>query len=217
MIFQSLAVCFVPLLVIFALFYLFVPELKLSSAILSVLAGFLAILPVGALNIYVFPFLGFTSDTLSAVLLQDLVLNGFVEELFKMLFILMLIPKTDDFRAFFFCSLLAGLSVGCFELLVYYPSWSENIHLKLILRTCTAVMLHAFCAGLSGIFVFSVWKKLRQPLAFIFAVVFHGVYNYFAGFRLNVPFFYFSFIVLFFAAIECRIRFVRLKDKLLKR
>ena len=78
----------------------------------------------------------------------------------------------------------------------------------------TAVVLHALCAGLSGIFVWSVKQKKRNILPYAFAVIFHGLYNYFAGFKMNVPFFYFSFAVLAFALIECRVRYVRLNEQL---
>ena len=212
MIFQSFCFCFVPLLIIFAVFYASVPNLKFPAAILSVLAGFLAIIPVGLLTVLVFPHLNIKNQSLSAVLIQDLLMNGFVEELFKMLFIFIFVPKKLDLKTFFICSLLAGFSVGCFELLIYFPSWSENVLLKFILRIFTAVLLHAFCAGLSGIFVYSIKINHTQILPFVFAFVFHGIYNYFAGFKLNVPFFYFSFAVVAIAAIECRVRYTRLQE-----
>ena len=216
MIFQSICFCFVPLLLIFAAFYAFIPGMKLTTSLLSVLAGFIAIVPVGALNIYVFSHLNLQADSLCGVLLRDILLNGFVEETFKMLLIWMLIHKAGDLRTFFFYAVLAGLSVGCFELFIYFPSWSSDIETKFFIRMGTAVVLHALCAGLSGIFVWSFKQKKRRVLPYAFAVIFHGLYNYFAGFKMNVPFFYFSFAVLVFALIECRIRYVRLNELLEK-
>ena len=209
MILQSICFCFVPLMLIFAAFYAFVPNLKITDALLSVLAGLLAIIPAGALNIFVFSGIAEQAKTLSQVFTRDLILNGLAEEVIKMIFIYIFISRKLELKTFFFCALLSGAAVGCFELFIYFYSYQGDIQFKYFLRLFTAVLLHTFCAGLGGLTAYSIKNKCRTLAPVILAVILHGTYNYFAGFKPDVPFFYFSFAVILFSLIECRVRYTR--------
>ena len=51
-------------------------------------------------------------------------------------------------------------------------------------------------------------KKFRgKVLIFVLAVLLHGIYNYFAGFKMDSMFFWFSLVVVLVAVVECRIRY----------
>ena len=110
-------------------------------------------------------------------------------------------------------SLLAGFSVGCFESLLYTVSGISSIGIRLF----TAVILHSFCAGLSGIFIYSLKHKCLQVMPFIFAVLFHGIYAYFVSLDSSSFFSYFSFLVILISIVECRAGYTKVKYILLKR
>ena len=106
--------------------------------------------------------------------------------------------------------MLSGLALGCFESVIYLVSGYENIGLRLV----TAVMLHTACAGLGGIFVWSVKNKRTKVLPFIFAIILHGVYNYFAGFSTSIR--WFSIVIIVLAFIECRSQAVSVSSEDIK-
>ena len=88
-------------------------------------------------------------------------------------------------KVFFACAVLSGLSLGCFETLIYIASGIKNLELRLL----TAVVIHSCCAGLSGLFVFNLKNGSLKIYPFVLAVFLHGIYNYFAGFKMDSMFF----------------------------
>ena len=93
--------------------------------------------------------------------------------------------------------------MGCFETLVYLVAGIQHLELRML----TAVVIHVSCAGLSGIFVYSIKNKSVKVLPFVSAVLLHGIYNYFAGFKMDSIFFWFSLVVVLVSIVECRIRY----------
>src|SRR5574344_447508 len=240
-IFASVAICFIPLVAFFICVKLLVPQVKISWGLISCLLGLCAVIPIAAIQLFLDKIKFFTTTSLASVLLQALVLNGLIEETIKMLLLFILPAKkiglSEEPRkylpAFFTYALLSGLSVASFESLIYVISGYQNIGL----RMATAVVIHTCCAGLSGLFVFSTHlKKMAtskttsskkqsandtvslsprlRVIAYIFAVLLHGVYNYFAGFNTSIK--YFSFAVILFALIECRVQYKAISDSSIK-
>ena len=130
-------------------------------------------------------------------------MNGVVEETIKMAVFFLFPSKKMSMKVFFACAVLSGLSLGCFETLIYIASGIKNLELRLL----TAVVIHSCCAGLSGLFVFNLKNGSLKIYPFVLAVFLHGIYNYFAGFKMDSMFFWFSLVVVLVAVVECRIRY----------
>jgi len=198
----SVLICILPLLAVFACLLIFIKEFRFLSGILSILLGLFAVVPIAAIQFAIEYYHLVSVNSLGAVLLKSLVINGIVEETIKM-FLLFFISKKHNLSSFFACAIMSGLALGCFESLVYLVSGIENLELRML----TAVVIHATCAGLSGLFVYSIKNESTKVLSFILAVLLHGIYNYFAGFKMDSFFFWFSLVVVLVAVVECRIRY----------
>lgn len=193
--------CFIPLIAFFICLKLLLSGFKFLKGLIACLLGLFSVIPIAAFQFLLDAQHVFSASTLLTVLLQSIILNGLIEESIKM-GLLFIIPSKDmELKEYFAYSLLCGLSVGCFESVIYLISGYENVGLRMI----TAVIIHVTCTGLSGLFVYSVKNKCRKFLPFLLAVLIHGVYNYFAGFSGGMQ--YFSFVVILFAVIECRVRY----------
>lgn len=197
-IYASVAVCFIPLVAVSICLALLIKGLKIRHILLSALLGLLAVIPIAALQMAVDHISFFSAETLASVLIHSLVINGLIEESIKMCLLFFLPAKKYDIWKFLFCAMLSGLALGCFESVIYLVSGYENIGLRLV----TAVMLHTACAGLGGLFVWSVRNTKAKLTPFIFAVILHGIYNYFAGFNSGIR--WFSLVIILLAFIECR-------------
>jgi RsiW-degrading membrane proteinase PrsW (M82 family) len=98
---------------------------------------------------------------------------------------------------------LVGLTLGCFETLIYVVTG----HGTFLLRLCTAVLIHTECAALSALAVWS-WKSRDafRPATiapFVSAVLIHSVYNFFAAFP--PPLWWFSVIAILLGGVRCRV------------
>lgn len=198
----SILVCILPLLAVFASMLILVKELKFGSGILSILLGLFAVVPIAAIQFTLEYYHLISAHSLSSVLLKSILINGVVEETIKML-LLFFISKKLDLSAFFSCAILSGLALGCFETLVYLVAGIQHLELRML----TAVVIHVCCAGLSGIFVYSIKNDSVKVFPFLSAVLLHGIYNYFAGFKMDSVFFWFSLVVVLVSVVECRIRY----------
>lgn len=198
----SIAICILPLFAVFICMLLLVREFKFGSGVLSVFLGLFAVVPIGAIQLAVEYYHLVQADSLGSVLLKSIVLNGVIEETIKMLF-LFILSKKLSLPAFFSCALLSGLALGCFESLVYLVAGIQHIELRML----SSVVIHSCCAGLSGLFVYSVKNESRTILPFFLAIILHGLFNYFSGFKMDTLFFWFSFVVVLVSIVECRIRY----------
>lgn len=202
----SVAVCFIPLIAIFVCLAMMIKNFKVPYGLLSCLLGLLSIIPIAAVQLFIDKSGVLKVTTLTSVLLEAIVLNGIVEECIKMGLLFFLPATKTNLKTFFCYCLLCGLAVGCFETLIYLISGYENISLRML----TAVVIHVTCTGLSGLFVYSVRNKMAHVKPLICAILFHGIYNYFAGFSSSIK--WFAIAVIFIAIIECRICYKTLSD-----
>lgn len=209
-IFVSIAFCFIPLIAFFICLILLSKHFNFFKGLFACLIGLFSVVPIAAIQFVLDANHLFSATSLGAVLLESIILNGLIEEAIKMGLLFLVPHKKVQLSEFFCYSLLCGLSVGCFESVIYLISGYEHVGLRLI----TAVIIHLACTGLGGLFVYSIKNKsVIQGLKitpFMLAVVIHGIYNYFAGF--SGPIKYFSFGVILFALIECRICYKRLSE-----
>ena len=214
--------CFVPLLFAFCLFT-FIFKLKISHQLLAILLGLAIVFPISVIQ-YVVPTTNiFQNMPIVGTMLKSLIIYGLVEELFKTIVLVpVLSTKTvkEEYSVLqmLFLAFLLGLSLACFESLVYLfdrlqianNRGAQVLYHLVFLRIFTTDLIHMACAGLCGLFVISKRynnQKLKYSYLFL-AILLHGIYDFFAGFQNNLK--YFSFLVVLLALIECRVKYTSL-------
>lgn len=206
-VYASIAMSFIPLITVYACFLLLEEEFNKLHGTLACLCGLIALLPIELLLVLIHLYVPFNQEKLPERLVKVLLINGIVEESAKMVMMFLLPAKKTRLSVFFSYALLCGLTLGSLETLIYLINGNRSITLRLF----TAVTMHTFCSGLSGLFVFSVKHKAEAVskkflwLPFAYAVLFHGLYNYFAG--MYGPLHYFAYAVILITVVECKLRF----------
>ena len=207
-----LALCFIPLVAAFVVCVLVVPGLKIRYALLSCVLSLAAIMPIAFVQYVVLAIPVFTAETFGSLLVTAVVFNGLIEETVKMLFLALVPQKKQTLAAFFSCCLLFGLTLGGFESVIYLVKRIQEIDMRqdvaaafrlLLTRTGTAVLIHTFCAGLSGLYLWLFRHHRNNVMPFVWAALLHGIYNFFAAFSMGYR--WFSVAAIAFALLECRI------------
>jgi len=217
--------CFVPLLFAFCLFT-FVFKLKISHQLLAILLGLAIVFPISVIQ-YVVPTTNvFQNMPIVGTLLKSLIIYGLVEELFKTIVLVPVLSTKsikEEYSALqlLFLSFLLGLSLACFESLVYLfdrlqianNKGAQLLYHHIFLRIFTSDLIHMSCAGLCGLFVISKrYNNNKSKISYLFlAILLHGIYDFFAGFQNNLK--YFSYFVVLLALIECRVKYTALTKK----
>ena len=212
-IFALFALSFLPLVVVFFLFVILVPgQKKVRYGILACILGLFAVVPTSLVQHFILNLPIFTASTVVNLLVTAIIFNGLIEESVKMFFLSFLPFKKLNLSFYFCCALLAGMTLGSFESIIYVvkkisgaaePLGTQAVLNLLVARAFTSVLIHTFCAGLSGLYLWMFKKKQTHVLPFVWAVLLHGVYNFFAGFSNN--FYWFAVIAILLAILECRI------------
>ena len=217
--------CFVPLLFAFCLFT-FVFKLKISHQLLAILLGLIIVFPISVIQ-YVVPTTNvFQNMPIVGTMLKSLIIYGLVEELFKTIVLVPVLSTKsikEEYSAIqlLFLSFLLGLSLACFESLVYLfdrlqianNKGAQLLYHHIFLRIFTSDLIHMSCAGLCGLFVISKrYNNNKSKISYLFlAILLHGIYDFFAGFQNNLK--YFSYFVVLLALIECRVKYTALTKK----
>lgn len=217
--------CFVPLLFAFCLFT-FVFKLKISHQLLAILLGLAIVFPISVIQ-YVVPTTNiFQNMPIVGTMLKSLIIYGLVEELFKTIVLVPVLSTKsikEEYSAIqlLFLSFLLGLSLACFESLVYLfdrlqianNKGAQLLYHHIFLRIFTSDLIHMSCAGLCGLFVISKrYNNNKSKISYLFlAILLHGIYDFFAGFQNNLK--YFSYLVVLLALIECRVKYTALTKK----
>ena len=214
---MGIILCFLPLIVALVIFT-FGFKLNFFHQIVAVLIGLLTVIPISFIQFFLpdIPFL--LQFPLWNTLFKSLVIYGFVEELIKMLMTVLLPHKKSSTLQFLFLAFLMGISLGCFESVVYFldhlqkanAKGAQLLYSQIFMRIFTSDIIHLTCAGLGGLFVVSCRQKKVKVSIFVFSVILHGFYDFFAGFANFFRFF--SIIVILLAIAECRIKYLSLKQ-----
>ncbi|MBP3710482.1 MAG: PrsW family intramembrane metalloprotease [Treponema sp.] len=216
-VYLAIMLCFIPLFA-FILLIRFFFNIHFITELTAVLLGLAAVLPISFLQFYISGFAPFASNIWHTQFLRALFFNGFIEELIKMVVLILLPSKKLSLGKFLLCSLLCGISLGCFESAIYFLQRLQHAHAlgaqlvyrQIFMRMFTTDIVHALCAGLSCFFVWGSKNKKVHVLPFIFAVLLHGLYNFFALYdALRV----FSFVAILFMAIQCRLYYMKFAKK----
>ena len=220
-VYAPMLLCLVPLVTTFLLLAILVPGISILREFLAVLAGLLAFVPIVILQ---FLFLGGRMEMLMRAnlflsIIHSLIFFGLIEEGVKAASLLVLKSRGESLRNFFAYSILAGMALGCFESVVYLltavgtrPQVSAEFLQMIFLRMATALVIHALCAGLGGLCIFYSKNIRRNFSPLVFAIVIHGIYDFFAA--NAYPLKYFSIAVILLAVLECRIFYLRTRENL---
>lgn len=203
----AIAVCVIPLVAVYISLLFAVKGFKWWRGLIAVLLGFVAVVPIAAVQIAADRGAWFSGTSLSSVFLSALVISGLIEETVKLVLLFCMPVKNVEQGDFFSCGILMGLSLACFEAFIYLISGYEKIGL----RFATSVLIHLTCAGLSSLVVYCIKTRKLYVAPFIMAILLHGCYAYFAGFYTPIK--YFSLAVIAVAILECRTRFVKVSGE----
>lgn len=220
-VYAPMLLCLVPLVTTFLLLAILVPGISVLREFFAVLAGLLAFVPIVVLQ---FLFVVGRLEILMRAnlflsIIHSLVFFGLIEEGVKAASLLVLKARGESLRNFFAYSILAGMALGCFESVVYLltavgtrPQVSTEFLQMIFLRMATALVIHTLCAGLGGLCIFYSKNIRRNFSPLVFAIVIHGIYDFFAA--NSYPLKYFSVAVILLAVLECRIFYLRTRENL---
>ena len=212
---MEIILCFVPIIIGF-LTLTFLYKINIIHQLLALLFGLVAVLPISLVQ-YILPTLPFLENyPVVHTFLRSLLIYGFIEELFKTIFILPLPKKDYSAFEFMLLSFFLGLSLGCFESVVYlfdHIQIANNRGAQIMLaqiftRILTTDLLHMACTGLCGLFIYTAKEKTPKIQFFVWAFLLHGLYDFFAGFTNSLKIF--SLIVVLLSLAECRIKLLSL-------
>ena len=218
---MGIALCFVPLIlavVIFAAGF----KLKLTHLLIAILLGLIAVLPISFIQYFMPAIPGLPINAVVRALLKSVLLYGLVEEAIKTLALLpvphKLYDNDDDRAGFLMLAFTAGLSLGCFESVVYYfdhlqianSRGATLLYGQITVRIFTSDIIHMMCTGLCGLFIYSCRNKPSHISCLVAAVLLHGIYDFFAGFSGGLR--WFSIAVVLMSIAECRIKYTSLKN-----
>lgn len=225
---MGIALCFLPLIIAILIFSATF-KLKLFHQLIAVLLGLAAVLPISVIQYFMPAIPGLNLSLVLRALLKSLLLYGLVEELFKTLVIFILPHKLYDSDlendasengrlSFLLLAFVTGLSLGCFESVVYYfdhlqianSRGATLLYGQIAVRIFTADIIHMTCTGLCGLFVYSCRNKPRHLSCLVAAVFLHGIYDFFAGFSNGLR--WFALAVVLMSIAECRIKYTSLKN-----
>ncbi|MCR4823092.1 MAG: PrsW family intramembrane metalloprotease [Treponema sp.] len=215
-----LGISFIPAALFFTLAAVLNKNLKIRYCLWACLLALFTVIPTSLLQFYVLGLPIFTAYTFAAVMITAIFFNGLIEESMKMLFMCLIPQKKQILSTFFCCVMLYGLTVGGFESVVYIVKKFQEIQGQggkeivlnlLIKRIFTAQAIHVFCAGLSGLYIWNFRRHKKNIMPFVYAVLLHGIYNFFASFESIYH--WLAIVAILFAAVECRIFYLSAIDK----
>lgn len=217
-VYSAIILCFVPFVTVFLLAKILIDDVSIVKELCACVLGLIAVLPVTVLQFFCGDLLLFKGSMFLSVLFRALVLYGLIEEGIKCGTLFLFPVKNESVKLVFVYSLIAGLFLGCFESVIYLINAIQKavnrggeILLHMIyLRTFTSIVIHTFCAGLLGMFVYSAKNKKPMWGAVFYAVLLHGLYDFFA--IMQKPINYFSYAAILLLILQCRIFYVRAKE-----
>ena len=221
-IYATIILCFIPFITVFLLFTILISEITIVKELFACLVGLLALIPIAFIQFFTGDFFVVNNQMVFSILIRAIFLYGIVEEGIKCCLLFIFPMKSINLKLVFVYSILAGLFLGSFESVVYVINSIQNASLRfgefllyiMYLRTFASLVFHSLCAGLLGLFVFSVKRKVYFWRALIYAILIHGLYDFFAIMpgALNI----FSYVIIILLVLECRINYVKISERIKK-
>ena len=112
----GLLACFIPLFICFFVL-LFKFKLKITHLLLAILFGLIAILPISFIQYFIPDFKLFFTNQILGQLIKSFLLYGFIEEIFKMFFLLPLTKNKTEIKIGDIVEIKFGDKVSKFEIL----------------------------------------------------------------------------------------------------
>lgn len=211
-------VCFIP---VFFCFFLFKKmQVKSLHLGLAALLGLLAVLPISFIQYMINDPAVTFMDPVVYSLLKSILLYGLVEEGIKALLISPLPGKKESSpKTFLLLAFMFGVTLGGFEAVVYYLDKLQKatnrgasiLYMQIFLRMFSSYIIHMTCAGLAGLFIYTIATKQTRISFLIYAILLHGIYDFFVAFQNNLKFFAIGVVLL--AIVECRVKYTSLLPK----
>lgn len=219
-VYAAIILCFIPFVAVFILLKILIDEISIVKELIACALGLLALIPITILQYSFGDFFQIKGQTFFVLLFRAILLYGLIEEGFKCAVLCLMPVKKVSLKEIFWYGLLAGLFLGSFESVIYVLSsiqkaslHSGTILLNLIyIRTFTSILIHAFAAGLLAMFVYSVKNRNIRFSALVYAILLHGLYDFFA--IMPKPMNNFSYVIILLLLLECRITYVRIKERI---
>ena len=207
--FIAIAVCFIPLLLGIIIAHIFIKDCKITHSLIAIVLGFLAIFLIILVRTLVNDIIGLITPSklnMFLALIISAIFFAFLEESVKMLFCTLLPKAKITLKAFVINCIIFGASIGCFETVMYLVTGYNTL-----IRLFTAVIIHIACAVLSGYFIWAIYTKIKFARVFFFAILMHGLYNFFAG--QNNELAWISFVIILFTVHKARLYYYVVKEK----
>lgn len=227
---------FIPFIACFILFAILVEGITVIKELISSLIGLLAVVPIAFIQLYVGGTPFFRGGSFWAIIFKNLIFIGLVEEFIRFIFLFFIPGKKEEIRVFFCYAILAGLILGSFETVIYVLSeikeakefvninGGEIVLHTIYLRMVTALVIHTLCAGLLGLSVYSIKNKKPHFAPIVYAIIIHGLYDFFTSLRINqfqdvnnskmlsnILTIAFPLIIIVLAISECRLWYIKIK------
>lgn len=215
-----LGISFIPAILFLVLALILNKNLKIQYCIWAGILGLVTVVPTSFLQYYVLGLPIFTASTFASVMITAILFNGLIEESMKMLFMCLIPQKKQILSTFFCCVILYGLTVGGFESVIYIVKKFQEVQFEagkvivvqlLLKRIFSAQAIHVFAAALSGLYIWNFRHHKKNIMPFVYAVLLHGIYNFFASFESIYH--WLSIVAILFAAVEARIFYVSAKSE----
>lgn len=219
-VYAAIILCFIPFVTVFVLLKILVDEISIVKELIACALGLFALIPITVLQYSFGDFFQIKGQMFFSLLMRAILLYGLIEEGFKCAALCLMPVKKISLKEMFWYGLLAGLFLGCFESVIYILSSIQKasahggtVLLNLIyLRSFTSIVIHAFAAGLLAMFIYSAKNKCIRISALIYPILLHGLYDFFA--IMPKPMNIFSYVIILLLILECRITYVRIKERI---
>lgn len=199
---------YIPLFLTTLILGIFYKKIKWYFWFVAIFSGMVAIIPSVLIQFFVPNILrlGLSSDSsvsystaqvLLSLLLGTFILNGLIEEGFKTIFSMVLLPNRHNLKEFLLLCLIMALSFATFENVVYIILGMGFVALRMI----SATLVHLICSVLNGFFIWNAFQKKLALRPIFCSVVVHTLYNFFVS--LNGAIRWAAIAVVLFGIFEC--------------
>lgn len=218
-----LGICFIPLVLVFVLVKIF-SKIPVLPAIIAVLLGLAAVIPISFVQFLIEDIMPsssfFQKNGILSLLVRVILLAGVLEEGLKFVVEFAIPKKKLSLSQFLGALMIFGITLGCFESLIYYLTRLQKVQAQggeiintIFIRMFTSDLIHFACASISGMAVFALKSKIRYFSPVIFAILIHGLFDMFSSFENEIK--WFAVAVVLLALLKIRLTFQRVQEKLI--
>ncbi len=214
-----IALCFIPLILVFPI-TLISTKLPILKGLLALILGLFSVVPIAFFQYLIVDILPKSNNGILLLFLQTLIFAGLLEEGLKFVIEFLFPSKKLSLKQFMALALIFGITLGCFESVVYYLNCLQRssqknadlIYSLIFMRMISSDLIHMLCAGLSAFSVYMIKNKRFFISPIIISILIHGIFDLFVYFQNPIHFF--AIAAVLFAAIELRVKYSSAKERL---